>query len=59
MKFAKEHIETASALVREGKFYEANLALKSVSDAVIVQTFGVDEIPKTRADTHPHMGDKG
>jgi len=59
VKFARAHIDEASELVRQGKYYEANLELKSVDDAIIVQTFDVDEVPQTRADKHPHMGKKG
>jgi hypothetical protein len=49
VKFAKEHIEDAAKLVREGKYYEANLALKAVDDSVVVETYAVDSVPKTKA----------
>jgi hypothetical protein len=58
VKFARAHIDQASELVREGKYYEANLELKSVGDAIIVQTFDVDAVPKL-ASKHPKMGSKG
>ena len=50
VKFAQDNIVKASNLVREGKYYEANLALKEVDDAVIIQTYGVDDVPKAKAD---------
>lgn len=47
-KFAKEHIEEAAKLLSEGKYYEANLALKAVDDAVVVETYAMDAIPKPK-----------
>ena len=49
VKFAKEHIDDAAKLVDQGKYYEANLALKAVDDAIVVETFAVDAVPKTKA----------
>jgi hypothetical protein len=49
VKFAKDHIEQAAKLVGERKYYEANLALKAVDDAVIVETHAIDSVPKTKA----------
>ena len=34
------------SLIQETSYFEANLALKSVSDGVIVRIFGVDAIPQ-------------
>jgi hypothetical protein len=51
VKFAKEQIEQAAQLIGKGKYYEANLALKAVDDAVIVQTVTTDALPKTVAKT--------
>lgn len=48
VNFAKAHIERASKLVGEGKFYEANLELKAVEDAMLVQTVTLDETPKAK-----------
>lgn len=48
-KFAKEHIEEAAKLLSEGKYYEANLALKAVDDAIVVETYAMDAIPKPKA----------
>lgn len=47
MKYAKEHIDEAAKLMGEGKYYEANLALKAVEDAVVVETFTLDSAPTT------------
>ena len=49
LKLAKAHIDDAAKLMNEGKYYEANLALKAVEDAVVIQTFGVDAVPKPKA----------
>ena len=49
VKFAKERIDKAAKLVADHKYYEANLALKSVDDAVIVETYAVDAVPNTKA----------
>lgn len=48
VKFARENIDKASDLVRQGKYYQANLALKEVDDAVIIHTFDVDNVPKVK-----------
>lgn len=49
IKFAKEHIDQAAKLVGNGKYYEANLALKAVDEAVLVETFAIDAVPKIKA----------
>ena len=46
VKLAKQNIDQAAKLVGEGKYYEANLALKSIEDAIIVETFAIDAAPK-------------
>ncbi len=48
VNLAKKQIEEANKLVDEGKYYEANLALKAIDDAVVVDTFAVDEAPKVK-----------
>jgi len=48
VEFAKEHIDLAAKLVGERKYYEANLALKAVDDAVVVETFAIDAVPKIK-----------
>lgn len=45
LKLAKAHIDDASKLIGEGKYYEANLALKAVEDAVLIETYAIDEVP--------------
>jgi hypothetical protein len=50
VKFAKEHIDQAAKLIGERKYYEANLALKTVDDAVVVETFAIDALPKTKTE---------
>ena len=37
--------DQAQKLVDEGKYFEANLALKSIEDSVIVRNFSIDAIP--------------
>ncbi len=49
LKLAKSHIDDATKLIGEGKYYEANLALKAVDDAVVIETFSVDALPKTKS----------
>lgn len=49
VKFAKENIDQAAKFVAEHKYYEANLALKAVDDAILVETYAVDSVPKTKA----------
>jgi hypothetical protein len=45
VKLAKQHIDEAAKLVDEGKYYDANLVLKSVEDAVVVETVALDAAP--------------
>jgi len=49
VKFAQQQIAEAGKLVGEGKYYEANLTLKAVEDAVVVETFAIDFVPKVKA----------
>lgn len=39
------HINDAVSLMKDKKFYEANLALKAVQDSVIIDSYGTDAIP--------------
>ena len=48
VQFAKERIDQAAKLVAAHKYYEANLALKSVDDSVLVETYAVDAVPKPK-----------
>jgi len=54
VKFAKAQIDQAARLVAEHKYYEANMALKAVDDAVVVDTYAIDAVPKTK--DKPHNG---
>lgn len=40
-----KHLAHATKLVDEGKYFEANLALKAIEDGVIVRDFLIDQIP--------------
>ena len=42
---AAAHVRKAVALIGEQKFYEANLALKAVEDAVTVETYTAGALP--------------
>lgn len=48
IKFAITKISDAEKLISAGKYYEANLALKSLEDAVVIETFGIDEMPASK-----------
>jgi hypothetical protein len=48
VKFAKEQIDQAAKLVADHKYYEANLAMKAVDDAVVVETYAIDSVPKVK-----------
>jgi hypothetical protein len=48
VKFAQQHISDAARLLGEGKYYEANLALKAIDDAVVIETIAVDATPKPK-----------
>jgi len=43
VKFAQQQIAEAAKLIEAGDYYAANLALKAVGDAVIIQTVAIDE----------------
>lgn len=49
VKASLHHVQVAAKLIGEKKFYQANLALKAVEDAIIVESYSVDEIPKQGA----------
>jgi hypothetical protein len=46
---ARTHIDDAAKLIGEGKYYEANLALKAVEDSVVTDIFNTDAVPHTKA----------
>ncbi len=46
---AAEHLTEASQLLKAGKYYDANLALKAIEDSVIIQSFDVDGVPQAKS----------
>lgn len=44
--FALTHLTDAEALIKDGKYYEANLALKAVEDLVVVDTWSLADVPQ-------------
>lgn len=46
IKFASAHIDDAAKLIAQGKYYEANLALKAIEDSLVFESFGIEEVPK-------------
>lgn len=47
VKFAQAQIVQAAKLISDGKYYEANLALKALDDATVLHSFAVDMTPKS------------
>jgi len=43
VRFAQQHIAQAAKLLAKGDYFQANLALKAVDDAVMIQTYAVDQ----------------
>ena len=39
-------LDGAIGNIEDGKFFDANIALKSIEDSIIVRTFGIDAIPQ-------------
>jgi len=48
---AMTHLQDAASLVKDGKYYEANLALKAVEDMVVVDTWALSDVPAQAAKT--------
>jgi len=46
VKFAQQQIVDAARLIDKGDYYEANMALKAVDDAILIQTVAVDDEPE-------------
>lgn len=46
---AKTHIDDAARLIGEGKYYEANLALKAVQDSVVTEILDADAVQNNEA----------
>lgn len=40
-----EHITDAANLLKQGKYYDANIALKAIEDSVVVQAYDVNGVP--------------
>jgi tetratricopeptide (TPR) repeat protein len=51
VKSTMEHLDKAHAMLREGKFYEANLQLKAVEDSVVISFYDSEykPLPKSAA----------
>lgn len=49
LKVAKAHIADAAKLIGEHRYYEANIALKAVEDAVVTESFEIDSVPALKA----------
>lgn len=39
-------LEAAATLIDDGKYFDANVALKAIEDSVILRRFSIDEIPQ-------------
>ncbi len=53
------HTKDAANLINEGKYYEANLALKAVEDSVIIDAYSVDCRAEARLNTKAHEQSPG
>ncbi|WP_317627576.1 YfdX family protein [Rhodalgimonas zhirmunskyi] len=41
-----DHLQYAMKALDEGKYFDANLALKAIDDGIIVQSYGINAIPQ-------------
>ena len=41
-----DQLEQAKSLIDEGKYFDANLALKAIEDSVVIRSFSIDAIPQ-------------
>ena len=48
LKSARARVASAVRRIRAGRYVEAKLDLKMVEDSVVIETFGIDEIPEAR-----------
>lgn len=46
---SRKHLDQAIKLANDGKYYEANLALKAIEDGVTVDSTNLRDVPKTAA----------
>ena len=44
VKFAKQQIVDASSLLEKGDYFEANLVLKAIDDAILIQAIASDDV---------------
>lgn len=40
--------DDATKMIGEGKYYEANLALKAAEDSVVIETYAIDAVPQRK-----------
>ena len=45
IKATMNHVQDASKMLSEKKYYQANLALKAIEDSILVESYSVDEVP--------------
>jgi hypothetical protein len=45
-KLSLTHLQDAAKLIKSGKYYEANLALKGVEDGVVIDQWGLAQLPR-------------
>jgi hypothetical protein len=46
---SQKHLERAIALAKDGRYYEANLALKAIEDSVMAESVSFEDLPKYAA----------
>lgn len=51
---SQEHLDRAITLATDGRYYEANLALKAIEDSVVAESLDFADLPKHAANVHPH-----
>ena len=54
---SQEHLDRAITLANDGRYYEANLALKAIEDSVVAESLDFADLPKNAANVHPHSMD--
>jgi hypothetical protein len=45
-KLSLTHLQDAANLIKKGNYYEANLALKAVEDGVVIDQWGLNDLPQ-------------
>jgi hypothetical protein len=51
---SQEHLDRAITLANDGRYYEANLALKAIEDSVVAESVDFADLPKHAANVHAH-----